>query len=42
MTAMRLRTELKKLIDKTSDIEFLDQIKRLLLRSAVDQTAFVK
>ena len=42
MTAVQLRTELKKLIDKTSDIGFLEQIKRLLLRPAVDQAAFVE
>ncbi|MGB3525005.1 MAG: hypothetical protein WBB32_03445 [Flavobacteriales bacterium] len=42
MTAVQLRTELKKLIDQTNDIGFLEQIKQLLLRPEVDHAAFVE
>jgi RNA polymerase-interacting CarD/CdnL/TRCF family regulator len=42
MTAIQLRTEVKKLVDKTSDLGFLEQLKQLLLRSESDRTAFVE
>ena len=42
MTAIQLRTEVKKLLDKTSDLGFLEQLKQLLLRSDADRAAFVE
>lgn len=42
MTAIQLRTEVKKLLDKTSDLGFLEQLKQLLLRSEADRAAFVE
>lgn len=42
MTAIQLRAEVKKLIDKTSDLGFLEQLKQLLLRSEADRAAFVE
>jgi len=42
MTALQLRTEVKKLLDKTSDLGFLEQLKQLLLRSEADRAAFVE
>jgi hypothetical protein len=42
MTGIQLRTEVKKLVDKTSDLGFLEQLKQLLLRSKADSTAFVE
>lgn len=42
MTAVQLRTEVKKLVDSTSDLGFLEQLKQLLLRSEADRAAFVE
>lgn len=42
MTVIQLRTEVKRLLDKTSDLGFLEQLKQLLLRSEADRTAFVE
>lgn len=42
MTAIQLRTEVKKLVDKTNDLGFLEQLKQLLLRSDADRAAFVE
>jgi hypothetical protein len=42
MTAIQLRTEVKKLVDQTSDLGFLEQLKQLLLRSDADRAAFVE
>ncbi len=42
MTVIQLRSEVKKLLDKTSDFGFLEQLKQLLLRSDADRAAFVE
>lgn len=42
MTVIQLRAEVKKLLDKTTDLGFLEQLKQLLLRSDADRAAFVE
>ncbi|MBS1939315.1 MAG: hypothetical protein JST38_00345 [Bacteroidetes bacterium] len=42
MTAIQLRSEVKKLVDKTSDLGFLEQLRQLLLRPEADRAAFVE
>jgi RNA polymerase-interacting CarD/CdnL/TRCF family regulator len=42
MTAIQLRTEVKKRLDKTSDLGFLEELKQLLLRPDADRAAFVE
>jgi hypothetical protein len=42
MTAIQLRAEVKKLLDQTIDLGFLEQLKQLLQRSDADGAAFVE
>ena len=42
MTALQLRTDLKKLIDGTRDLAFLEQVHQLFLSSADERAAFVE
>jgi hypothetical protein len=42
MTTLQLRSELKKMIDGTSDLAFLEQVRQLFMSSADDRAAFVE
>ncbi len=42
MIAIQLHTEVKKLLDKTSNLGFLEQLKQLLSRSEADRATFVE
>jgi len=42
MTALQIRSELKKMIDGTRDLAFLEQLHQLFMSSADERAAFVE
>jgi|GEM_PF-7088878 len=42
MTALQIRSELKKMIDGTRDLAFLEQVRQLFMSSADERAAFVE